>query len=90
MNSANKIAKTMTDYQLISVARALEAELMANMPNSQATLGKIELMTACTDELVARGYLHGRKADGSDLPRDVSYEHAYGSTVRLSRAIRCF
>lgn len=91
------IALTMSrqsDMDLFSVARALNADIEAHMSSgdqtTQAHFGMIEMAQAATDELVKRGYLAGKKADGSDLPVDVWYETVCGHTTRLSFAIRCF
>jgi hypothetical protein len=84
------VARTMTVTQLIHVNKVLNAELesamLAGTRGTQAHIGMLEMAQACADELDARGYLHGRKADGSDLPRDISWIDG----VKLSNAIRCF
>lgn len=92
---ASRVAAKMSDYDLFHVARVLEAELVATMAKTgqggTAEVGKLEMLQAVSDELVlVRGYHRGHKADGSDLPRDVTTEHAYGSSYRTSSAIRVF
>jgi hypothetical protein len=91
------IALTMSrqsDLDLFAVARALNADIGAHMasgqPSTQAHFGMIEMACAATDELANRGYLAGKKADGSDLPVDVWYETVCGHTTRLSFGVRCF
>lgn len=83
-----------SDTDLMSVVRALNADIEAHMatnrPDTQAHFGMIEMACAAADELAKRGYLAGKKADGSDLPVDVWYETVCGHTTRLSFAIRCF
>lgn len=91
------VALTMSrqsDSDLFTVCRALNADIEAHMASGQtftrAHLGMIEMAQAAADELVRRGYLAGRKADGSDLPVDVMYETVCGHTVKLSFAVRVF
>jgi hypothetical protein len=91
------IALTMSrqsDLDLFAVARALNTDIEAHMasgqPSTQAHFGMIEMACAATDELIKRGYLAGKQADGSDLPVDVMYETVCGQTAKLSFAVRVF
>jgi hypothetical protein len=92
---AARAASQMSDYALFHVARTLNSEIEAAMSSScpyvqRAALGKLELVTACTAELVTRGYERGHKVDGSDIPHDVAIEHAYGTAYRLATPVRVF
>lgn len=84
----------MADIDLMRVARALNADIIAHMasgqPSSQAHIGMIEMANACSFVLVERGYHAGAKVDGSDLPVDVQYETVCGIRHKLSFAIRVF
>lgn len=89
-----QVAARQDDCTLLHTARAINADLAAHIasgqPSTRAHFGLIELAQACTDELSARGYVAGHKADGSDLPVDVWYETVCGVTTRLSFGVRCF
>lgn len=94
LDNCRSVAARQDDLTLLRVARSLNADLAAHMasgrPSTAAHFGLLELAQACTDELVARGYRAGQKADGSDLPVDVWYETVCGITTRLTFGIRCF
>ncbi len=83
-----------SDWELIHLVKTLDAEIMEAMSvtsaMSHAVMGRLEMMTACSDELVSRGYRNGVKADGSDLPVDCLAETTYGKTARLPNAVRVF
>lgn len=88
--TVSNVAKNMTTFALFTVARSLNAELMARFADSTngtlADMGRIEMAQACTDELVSRGYLRGYKADGSDLPFTTCVEDG----IRYSMQVRVF
>ena len=56
--TARTIARTMTTATLIHVAKVLETELTeafrSGIKTTQAHVGKLELLNACTDEIVDR------------------------------------
>lgn len=90
-NHAATAARSMTSEDLRRVVAALEAELIAdfaacNGKGTHAHLGKIELLTAASNELAMRsggGYSH--------VPYvEVDRETAYGSTARISFSVRVF
>ena len=89
--NVKSVAQTMGTRDLLHVARALNAEvegaMLAGVTGTQAHMGMIELAQACGDELVARGYVGGVPADGSNLPVLVQWEDG---VVKLSRPVLVF
>ncbi len=92
-NTARAAAALDTDT-LRHIARTLNAELEADMlagvRGTQAHIGRIELATACANELLARG--DGPKPAVVDVPHLVAYERVDGdaTALRLSFGVMCF
>ena len=92
MNSSiiRNVARKMSDCDLVHVARTLQGEVMQAISNgergTQAHIGKIEMIDACSTELWDRGYEHGTKRDGSDLPKDIATEDG----IRYQISVRVF
>jgi len=83
------------------IVSALEAEILTAMESGQqgtiSDLGKIEMVTACANELDRRGRITGTSnprfgglRDGSDMPVDIAWIMEYGIEQKLSNSIRCF
>ena len=89
--NVKSVAQTMGTCDLLHVARTLNAEvegaMLAGVTGTQAHMGMIELAQACGPELVARGYVGGVPADGSNLPVLVQWEDG---VVKLSRPVLVF
>jgi hypothetical protein len=74
MTNAANVAAAMTSSDIFRVSRAIESELLAAMAagvrGTQAHVGQLELLRACTEELDRRGIVPstGMARDGLDLP----------------------
>lgn len=89
-NATTRTASSMNTADLLHVARAIEADLVAaiaaGVRGTQAHVGCLEMLAACGAELDRRGIERGTARDGADLPVLVDTEDG----VRYAVAVLVF